>query len=200
MSDKPEMSRQEASWHTHLAALRAQEAARKAGSNTAATEALATATAGPVTIGGYQLYPASEGTIWTLKRLAREFIAWADKLGMPHAAEGELRDRELLELALSTLAFCDARRVWQLLESGRFEELIIEADRMVWYMPIETSRALEAHFSKQMARIRELTPDAETAPKKPEAGGNGNSPATPIPAEDTDSPPSNGWQPNTKFC
>ena len=52
---KPEMSRHEASWHEHLAGMRAAEAARKLGSNPAATDALATATAGPVTVGGFVL-------------------------------------------------------------------------------------------------------------------------------------------------
>jgi hypothetical protein len=198
---KPEMCAQEASWHQHMAGMRASAEARKQGSNPAATAALATATAGPVRIGRFTLHPASEGTVWTLKRLAREFAAWADVLGMPSAPEGgELGSRELLELGLSTLAFADARGTWQRLELGQLEQIIVEAECLMFDTPVAELRQLEQHFQKQMQAIRDLTPDAEPAPKKPQpADGNGTSPATPIPAEATDSPSSNGSLPSIPF-
>lgn len=166
----PEMSSHEASWHEHLAGMRATEAARKLGADPAMIDAFAAATAGPVTIAGYELYPASEGTIWALKRVAREFKAWADGLGMPSAAEGaENGSRELIELGLSTLVFCDARGTFMALECGDLEGLIVRAEALMFETPVAVMKQLEAHFQTQMQRIRDLTPDAEDAPGKPPA-------------------------------
>lgn len=186
MTEKPKMSRQEASWHEHLAGMRATEKARQDGGNSGARNAVAAGTAGPVNIGGFDLYPPTEGTVWTLKRLAIEFAAWADALGMPVAAEGELNGtREMLELGLSTLAFCDARGTFLALECGRLDELIVRADSLIFDTPIEITKALSAHFEKGMRAIRELSADEEGVPKKPlTADGNGVSPATPIPPTD----------------
>lgn len=161
------MSRHEASWHEHLAGMRAAEAARKTGSNPAATDALATATAGPVEIGGFVLEPASRGTVWTLRRAAREFVAWANALGMPRSADdAELGTREMIELGLSTLIFCDARACWMDMETGKLEELIARADALMWTVPVDVITKLESHFRAQMHRISELTPDAEDTPGK----------------------------------
>jgi hypothetical protein len=178
----PEMSQQEASWHTHLAAMRAQETARNQGANPHAVDAFAAATAGPQMVHGFSLAPATEGTIWTLKRVAREFKAYADALGMPSAGPSEEDGtRELLELGISTLVFCDARQCFMDLEGGRLEAIIARADTLMWSIPLHVSRDLAEHFSREMQRIRNLTPDDEaTLPGKlPE--GNGTSPATPIP-------------------
>lgn len=193
----PEMSQQEASWHTHLAAMRAQETARNQGANPHAVEALASATAGPLRLHGFDLFPATEGTVWTLKRVAREFKAWADSVGMPHAAEGEEDGtRELLELGISTLVFCDARKCFMDLELGNLHSVIARADQLMWQIPLQVSRDLAAHFSRQMGRIRDLTPDEESAtPGKPMAG-NGTSPAMPTPPVVPDSPPSSGSPPS----
>lgn len=186
MDTLPEMSRQEASWHEHLAGMRAAEAARKQGGNPAAIDAVAAATAGPVEIGGFLLYPATEGTVWTLKRLAREFAAWADKWQVPRAAPGaEDGYRELLELGLSTLAFCDSRQTFLDLEAGKLELLILKAEAMMWETPVEITKALAAHFEAGMQRIKDLNSDEEEPVKKSQAtGGNGTSPGTPIPAEE----------------
>lgn len=175
----PEMSRQEANWHQHLAGMRAAEKARNQGCNPAAIDAFATATAGPLEIGGFLLQPAGQGTVWTLKRLAKEFRAWADRHGLPSAGEGEENGtREALELGLSTLAFCDSLSCWTALELGDLESLIIRAEKIMWAMPVETFKKLEEHFQTQMQRIRDLTPDDEDAPGKPNgAGGNGTLPA-----------------------
>lgn len=183
------MSRHEASWHEHLAGMRAAEAARQQGGNPAAIAAVATATAGPTEIGGFLLAPATEGTIWTLQRLAREFRSWADALGMQPSADGaEPGTREMLELGLSTLAFCDARATWKAMECGELESLIVRADAMIWETPVEILTKLETHFRREMQRIRNLTPAAEDAPGKQETAGgaNGNSPAMPTPQEAAD--------------
>lgn len=187
----PEMSRQEASWHQHLAAMRAAETARKQGGNPAAIAAVASATAGAVEIGGFRLMPASEGTIWTLKRAAVEFRAWADAHGLPRAGDDAPDGtREMLELGLSILIFCDSRRCWIDLETSGIGLLIVRADELVWDLNVETSRALERHFQREMQRIRELTPaDEDTPPGKlPAAGANGTSPAMPTPPAAADSP------------
>lgn len=198
----PEMSRHEASWHEHMAGMRAAAAARKQGGDPAAIEAIASATAGPVEIGGHRLHPASEGTVWTLRRVAREFAAWAERVGMPAAADDEPDGtREMLELGLSTLVFCDSLRCWNLLEAGRLESLILEAEELMWATPVRVYRELENHFHREMDRIRALSTSAgEPPPKKPMAAdASGTSTGTPIPPEATPSPPSNGWRPSTAF-
>lgn len=184
MIEKPEMSRHEASWHEHLAGMRAADKARQQGSNAAAVHALATATAGPQIIGGYTLAPAAEGTIWTLKRLAMEFQAWADAIQMPAAETGTPNGtREILELGLTTLVFVDALECWGELERGNLEGLILRAEKLMWETPLEISRQLENHFTQQMAAIRDLSPEKDETPGKPQpAPASGTSAAMPTPA------------------
>ena len=196
----PEMSRHEASWHEHLAGMRASAAARKQGGDPAAITALATATAGPVLIGTFKLWPASQGTVWTLQRVAREFSAWANALGMPKAGDHEPDGtREILELGLSTLVFADSLRVWHMLETGRLEDLISEAEQLMWEVPVDVYRSLENHFDREMGRIRRL--HTEDAPKKKPAtqAESGTSPVIPIPPTATPSHPSNGCVPSMGF-
>jgi hypothetical protein len=195
----PEMSQQEASWHTHLAAMRAQETARNQGANPHAVAAFATATAGPVTIAGYTLHPASQGTVWTLKRVATDFTAWADRLGIPTATTPESPGtREMLELGLTTLVFCDSRQCWIDLETGKLEQLISRADAMIWNVELTDLLALQTHFQTQMARIGALSGEEEAPGKpQPQPAASGPSPVMPIPPRATESPLVNGWQRNT---
>jgi hypothetical protein len=188
MTNKPEMSAQEASWHEHLAGMRAAEKARKDGSSSTARNAVAAATAGPVTIGGYELHPPTEGTVWTLKRLAEEFAQWAERHEMPSAKDGEPNGtREMLELGLSTLAFCDSRGTFLALEAGMLEDLIVQADAMIWEMPVAVTKALAKHFEAGMQAIRALSADEEDATKKsPATGVSGISPAMPTQQEAVD--------------
>lgn len=181
------MSRQEASWHEHIAGMRAAEEARKAGGDPAAYEAFATAVAGPVTIGAFTLHPASEGTVWTLRRVAREFQVWADANGLAVAGTNEPDgERELIEMGLSVLVFCDSLRVWRALDARDLEGLIFEARQLVWGVPVEVYRALEAHFQEQMDAIRRLSDPSGAPPKKQTtAGGCGVSPATQTQPGDT---------------
>lgn len=194
--DKPEISAQEASWIEHLAGMRARAAACKQGSNPEAVEALATATSGPVTIANRKLYPASQGTVWTLQRLAREFSNYADFHGLngtnDPAVPGE---RELLELGLATLCFCNSRECWKRLELGKLEELILESEELMWSLPIEDQLALQAHFAKEMDRINRLSPDASPG-KFPPAPPNGNLQEMQTHAEGPEWPRSNGCAPS----
>lgn len=193
----PEMSRHEASWHEHLAGMRAGAAARRQGGDPQAIAALATATAGPVHIGEFILHPASQGTVWTLQRVAREFHEWANALGMPIASATEPDGtREILELGLSTLVFADSLRAWQLMEAGKLEDLISEAEQIMWSVPVDIYRALENHFDREMARIRGLNPDEAPKKKPMETDASGTSPVTPILPVATQSPPSNGCVPS----
>lgn len=198
-NDLPEISAQEASWIEHLAGMRARAAARKQGGNPLAETALASVTCGPREIGGFTVYPATEGTVWTLRRVAREFKAWADGIGMPVAGDGEPDGtREMLELGLTTLVFMDARKAWMALEAGSLEELIVAAERLFWNTPLCEQRELEAHFRQQMDFIRGLSGDGEAVKKKsPETDGCGVSRETPNPAPVPPSHPLSGCVPNT---
>jgi hypothetical protein len=105
----------------------------------------------------------------------------------------------LIELGLTTLIFMDARGVWKLLDQGGLPDLIARAEAIMWDMPLAANLALQAHFNREMNRIRELTggadPDAGAEKKtRPTAGP---SPAMPTPPPAPDSPPSNGLPPNT---
>lgn len=192
----PEMTAQEASWHEHLAGVRASEDARAEGSNPAAVTAFASATAGPVILAGRSLQPASQGTLWTLQRVAREFARWADENNYTASADPDAPGtRELIELGLATLVFCDARHVWRQLDAGRHADLFASAEEMMWAMPLPEQLQLQAHFRAQMDAISALSGGSEedTPEKKlPQA-------ASPLPAMPTllpvpASPPSNGCQ------
>lgn len=193
------MTAQEASWHEHLAGVRASEDARAEGSNPAAVTAFASATAGPVILAGRSLQPASQGTLWTLQRVAREFARWADANNLPasldpHAAPGT---RELIELGLATLVFCDARHVWRQLDAGRHADLFAAAEEMMWAMPLPEQLQLQAHFRSQMDAISALSGDAEEdTPEKKLPPAPLPSPAMPTPLPAPASPPSSGSVPS----
>jgi hypothetical protein len=197
-TDLPAMSSHEASWHEHIAGMRAGEAARAAGANPAAVAAVAAATAGPAVVGGMRLESASQGTIWTLQRAAREYAALADAQGLAPAADpARPGTRELIELGLTTLIFMDARGVWKLLDAGGLPDLIARAEAIMWDMPLAANLALQAHFNREMSRIRELTggadPDAGAEKKTSQPmPATGPSPAPPIPPPAPASPPSSG--------
>jgi hypothetical protein len=194
---RPEMSLQEASWHEHLAGMRATDAARTQGEDPAAIHALATATAGAITIGHHTLRPASQGTIWTLQRLAREWAAYAAAHAIPASGDPTAPGtREIIELGLSTLAFCDARTCWQALDRGDLPALITRAEALMWDTPLAEQLALQAHFTAQMDQLKAFTPQEEDTPPgkpmPPAPPATGSSPASQIPPPATPSPPSNG--------
>ena len=197
----PEMSAQEASWHEHLAGMRASDAARAQGADVTATDAFASATAGPVTIAGRPLQQATQGTIWTLQRVAREFSKWAESQGVsPAANPDEPGTHELIELGLATLVFCDARVCWQLLDGGEIGLLIRRAESIVWEMPLADQIALQSHFAAEMDRIRSLSGGATPDSKKnhqPQPMPHGLSSVTPILPPGPVSHPSSGSPPNT---
>ena len=106
---------------------------------------------------------------------------------------------ELMELGLATLAFCDARGCWKMLDAGQLQALIVRADEMMWSMPIETQFALQAHFQQEMERVKKLSPGEEDALGKlqnPEASGI--SQGAEIPPAETVSLPVNGSVRNTE--
>ena len=194
------MSRHEASWHEHLAGMRAAEKAREQGGNPDAIAAIASATAGPVEIGGFTLHRAGQGTIWTLQRLAREFAAYAESIGLQSSEDPtNPGNREMIELGLATLAFCDARGCWQMLDAGRMYALIVRADEMMWSMPIETQLALQAHFTSEMDRIKKLSPgeEEETPGKSPAPVVSGILQGAETHPAETASLPVSGSLPNT---
>lgn len=196
----PEMSQQEASWHEHLAGMRAAEAARSQGADPVAIAAFAAATAGPVAIAGRSLQQASQGTIWALQRVAREFAAWASDAGLASSANtDEPGTRELIELGLATLVFSDARAVWRTLDTGDIGPLIAAAEDLMWELPLAEQLALQSHFRAEMDRIRSLSGGSQDeAPEKKTpapAAGPSSAIATPPPAQAW--PPSNGSSPNT---
>lgn len=202
----PEMSRHEASWHEHLAGMRAAEAARAQGGDPEASAAIASATAGLRRIGDHTLRPANQGTLWTLQRLAREWTKLATEIGIPPAEDPENPGtRELIELGLSTLAFCDSRQTWQALDRGELDSLVVKAEALMWETPLEIQTELQKYFTAEMDRLQQLSQKAapDTAPKKREAAAaelvkTGPSPAAPIQPEAAASPPASGSPPNTQ--
>lgn len=201
-SPLPEMSRHEASWHELVAGMRAADIARQQGCDPAATAALATATAGPRQIGQFTLRPASQGTLWTLQRIAREWQGFADLNKIPGTGDSaNPGTREIIELGLATLAFCDARATWLALDRGDLAGLAARAEEMMFDLPIEIQMALQAHFTSEMDRIKALTPGEEEEPKKPQPqpAAAGSSPAVPTPPAAAASPHANGSPPNTDF-
>lgn len=191
------MSAHEAGWHEHLAGLRATHESREQGGDVQAEEALASATAGPRVVGNFTLYPASQGTMWTLRRVAKEFEDYAAIHGIPASGDEENPGtRELIELGLSTLVFCDARGTWVNLEKGLLESLIVRADQLMWNTPIDVQVQLQNFFEEQMEIIGNLSDDGEPAEKKPESEtvktSPGTSPETPIQPPAAESPAVSG--------
>lgn len=197
----PAMSAQEASWHEHLAGMRAADAARAQGADPAAIAAFAAATAGPVTIAGRVLEQASQGTIWTLQRIAREFTDWADAKGLPVSPDPDKSPgtRELIELGIATLVFIDSRTIWTALDEGRAQEIYRQAENMMWEIPLAEQLVLQRHFRAEMDRIRVISGDDAPAPEKKTAPPvqPGVSSAMPIQPPAPASPPSNGSPPST---
>lgn len=198
------MSRQEASWHEHVAGQRAAAAARQTGADPAALDAVARATMGPVAIAGLTLRPASEGTFITLRKCAAMFAAHADATGLPHATSPENPgERELYELGLASLVFADARRVFRALTAGQLPALMEEAMEMIFGLSLADRVALSRHIETQMAEINRLSGAAATdaTPGKPQPTppppDPGPWPARPNPPTEPPSPPSSGSWPNT---
>lgn len=200
----PPMSRQEASWHEHLAGMRAAEEARKAGADPLAIDAIASATAGPVKIGKFTLHPASQGTVWTLKKVAKQFAAYAEQHNIPSSGDPQdPADREIIEMGLAALAFADARGTWMALNPRDFPGLVLKADELMWETSAEIQLALQAHFTSEMDRLAALNPDGPqpmVQPKKlmPLATEPGSSRELPTQLADTDSQQSNGCAQNTE--
>lgn len=174
------MSEQEASWHEHMAGMRAGESARTEGADPNAVAAVAAVTAGPVHIADLTLRPANQGTIWTLQRVGREFQNECARRRL--SAETQ----DLLDTGLSLLIFQDARRVWRMLDAGQLATLFDEADALMWERSLETQAALKRHFRREMDRIAALTGDADedATPGKP-MQASGALPATPPPQVQT---------------
>jgi len=201
-STLPEMSRHEASWHEHVAGMRAADHARHEGGDPAATAALATATAGTRQIGPFTVRPASQGTVWALRRIAREWQVYADARNLPSTGDPtNPGTRELIELGLAVLAFCDARATWLALDNGELASLVSRAEDMMWNLPVEIQMQLQAHFTGEMDRIKDLTPGEEENGKKPQPqpAAAGSSPVAQTPPAAADSPHANGSLPNTDF-
>lgn len=167
MTEKPQMSAQEASWHEHLAGMRAKAEARKSGADPAAIYAVASSTAGTRIVAGYELKPANQGTVWTLQRVAKEFAEWANNIGMPEQGSAEEPGtRQMLELGLTTLVFADPKGCWLAMDAGNLESLITQAESFIWDTSLEDQTELQNHFQKQMEVLAALNPSNEPPKKK----------------------------------
>lgn len=197
---RPEMSRQEASWHTHTAGQRAATAAQAQGADPTAIAAVATATAGTIEIAGRRLQPVGQGTVWTLQRIAREFEAYAAEHGLVSSPDPENSPgtRELIELGITTLVFIDSRRVWRELDAGRLADLMEEAESLMWQTPLPEQLALQGWFRKQMDIVKQLTGGEEEPASTKKPSQDGVSAEMPIPPPAKESQPSSGLSQNTQ--
>jgi hypothetical protein len=167
---KPEMSRMESTFHESVAGQRASAEAKKQGCDPRALDAVATATMGPVMIGNITLYPASEGTFITLRKLATMFARHADAIGLPISDDNDNPgERELYELGLATLVFMDSKRVFRELTAGRLPQLIEQGFDLIFEQSLENQIVLKIHIEEQMNEIRRLSGEEATTPGKPKA-------------------------------
>lgn len=160
--EKPPMSQTEASWHETQAGNRAKELAQQEGANPEAVNAVLDASTEPLTVAGFQLKPASQGTIFTLQAVARAFVTYAEKMGMESTGDtANPGEQEMYESALAGLIFADGRRVSQKLKTEGIEAVVAEADELIWNISLEDARLISEHSNNELRRSNLLSGAAE---------------------------------------
>mgnify|MGYP000224030637 CR=1 FL=1 len=202
-TNKPTMSNTEASFHEVVAGNRAKAEAEASGGNQAAIEAVANATLEHRVVAGYELKPASQGTIFVLQEVARRFEEYCKTNPMHSSGDPKFPgSKELLEIGLSVLVFADPRRIFKDVQDGKIEELRYEAEEIIWTLPAEKAKLLNDHFTTEMDRLNQLSGSSSAdAPGKPQLDQqenlNGTSEAQSHPSQVTGSPSSSGSCPPT---
>lgn len=195
------MSRTEASWHETQAGMRAAAAARAAGEDPQLVAAVVDSTLPRMEVGRYVVKPATKGTVMAIQRVAPLLLEWAESQGMAPAPNpaipGEL---EMLETAFTIMVFADPRRIYRETAAGLPQDLIAEAEALVWEMPATQMVPLQDALEREMRAVGLTGPSeddqAEPRPGKPEAESVPSSERrTPPPV--APSPSSTGSWPNT---
>lgn len=197
---KPVMSRTEASWHETQAGMRAAEAARQAGEDPALVGGVVGSTLPRPEVAGYQIKPASKGTVMAIQRMAPALLEWAEKNGMKPSPNPQLPSYlDLIEMALTIIVFADPRRVYRETEAGLPQSLLDEADRLIFEVPVPEMVDLQGALETEMAAIGLVGSQGEVEegqPGKP-AAGSGESSERKTPPPVGPSPSSTGSWPNT---
>jgi hypothetical protein len=154
---KPLMSSTEASWHETQAGQRAKAETLASGADNMAMQTIADCTLPPNVVAGYEIKPATLGTINALQEVARAFEKFAVELNL-HSSDNPNTPgmRQLVEIALAVMVFSDAKRCYQMVRALKIEDLYYEAEAMVWDMPIEIAMSLTQHFAAEMDRVKKL--------------------------------------------
>lgn len=131
---------------------------------------MADATSPNKVVAGYELKPASQGTIFAMQEVAKKFEEYATEEEIQSSGDVENPGvQELLEVGLAVLVFADARRCYDVARNGGISDLRYEAEGIVWDLPIEVAMELSTHFSHEMSRVKELTGEKEASqPGKPQ--------------------------------
>lgn len=135
--DLPPMGYREASWHTHVAAVRATPSTADA---TAEARALAAAASGCITVCGVSFAPISAGSLIAIQSAAR----LAEEAG--RSIDGAD------EVALLVYCLADGQTAFRLAEAGAYLELVTAARRLLAPVPLSDLPALTAWCMDTMAK------------------------------------------------
>lgn len=160
---KPQMAAQERDWHEHNAGIAASTQAGKSDSELGLNVLDQSSGNQYETACGWNLRPATIGTTIELSKLA----AWAE--GLPELKhEGELREREIMFLTLTAMAYADTLRFRQIRLAGGFDGLIAEAEKINYHYTPDEQKKMYIHVGASIATINALA-DAQNSIVKDDA-------------------------------
>lgn len=195
---KPVMSQQEASWHEHIAGLRAAEVARNQGEDPALIEAVVDATLPRPEVAGFQIKPATKGTLMAISRLAKQLLAYAKANDLsPSPNRNQPGELEMLEMAFMIMVFSEPKMIYRDTKDSLPAYLIAEAERLIFDVPALEMLKIQEQLEVELAAIGMVSPEEEPpAPGKP--GESDQSSVDPTPQPEAPSPSSTGSCQNTK--
>lgn len=190
-NEKPVMSQKEASWHELRAGQRAAAQAQAQGEDPKLVEAVVNATVSRPAICHYEIKPATKGTIMAISRLALHLQAFADERGWKPSDNPNLpSELDLYEMAFMIMIFDDAKRIYSATAEALPDELIEEADSMIFDMSVHEVRRLQDMLEVELTAIGMVAPSEEEAatPGKQSAPSPSSEEKTPLPGAPSPSP------------
>lgn len=165
---KPVMSQTEAKVHRNNAGIKASQEARATGDDQAALDVLNDISGEIRECCGWKMYPVTVGSSLAIQRVAKYFTAWAEGRDPTEA--------NYFWGAINNMAFSDPRRLnnmlgWKL----GFNQVIAEAERLIYFVPMAERLPLIRHAETQLALAEALNPAPEPTQTTggTQDGGNG---------------------------
>lgn len=142
--DRPPMTYQEASWHAHTAAVRAQPDAA-----TSPSQDLAAAALGAVTVCGITFQPLTAGALLAVQAAAR----LAADAGNPIEGADEA--------ALLVYCLAESQTAFRIAEASQLKELLSQARALLAPVPLADLPKLTSYCSAAIAQATGAQPEPE---------------------------------------